>query len=189
MSQIYKGATAGSLPSEVTEIIQADSGNQATASAHIIIINSDDSTTNNANGITTLAGVTDSLLGNQVKILLTNRLQGTATSTNASNADIITFALDGAASKVYRASFEVAGKSTAGGFVVEGVGYTVNASFSTDGASASIIGTPYSDTDEDTNLTGCTISVVASGNNIILRAVGIALKTIQYSAVGHYVVI
>jgi hypothetical protein len=122
-----------------------------------------------------------------IYVELTNRVQGTGTSTAGSNADLITFPLS--ANSVYRFNIDVTGKSIAGDFIGEGVGYTVFASARRIGGGAVIISSPFQDNDEDTNLTSSTISFIASGNDVILRAVGTATETMIYNAVGYYVVI
>ena len=140
-----------------------------------------DATINNVNGITTIGTPASNLL----EVTLTNRLQGTASVTGAVTGDIITFDL-GASAAVYRFTFVVSGRDTTSG---DGVGYTVDASARTDGAAATTIATPFIDADEDASLSAALITVVASGNNVILRSTGVAGQTIDYSAVGYYVVV
>tara|TARA_R110002126_G_scaffold51939_1_gene141845 strand:+ start:19566 stop:20105 length:540 start_codon:yes stop_codon:yes gene_type:complete len=153
----------------------------AVPAANILQLLGDDTEVDNANGIRT-SGAT-----NVATIELTNRLQGTASVTGAVTGDIITFTLDAAAAKVYRFEFKVAGRDTG---TDDGVGYTVDASAKCDGAgTATMIGAPFQDADEDASLVGATMDVVASGNTIILQATGIAVQTISYSAVGTYVVV
>ena len=185
MSQIYRSTSAGPSPPDVATSYTTDNGT-AVPSANVLQVNAIDVTDNNVNGIQTTGGLAEAGASNRVQVELTNRLQGTATSTNASNADIITFALDAANPMVYRFNFDVSGRSTAGNFTGEGVGYRVLATARTDGAAATIIETPFIDADEDTNLMGASIDFIASGNNVILRAVGIAAETISYGAVGYY---
>ena len=55
---------------------------------------------------------------------------------------------------------------------------------------ATLIATPFIDTDEDSgapSLTSALMDFVVSGNTVILRATGVADRTITYSAVGSYV--
>lgn len=155
-----------------------DSGS-AVPVANVLQILANDTTSNNTNGVQT-TGAT-----NIVTVQLTNRLQGTGTATGAVPEDIITFDL-GASPAVYRFEFDVAGRNTGTG---DGVGYSVDATARTDGASATIIQTPNIDADEDILLVAALIIVVASGNNIILRVTGVVNQVIDYSAVGLYVVV
>ena len=158
----------------------------AVPALNILNVTALDVTDNNVNGIQTRGGV--STVGgatNDLEVQLTNRLQGTASVAGAVTGDIITFGLGGTAA-VYRFEFDVAGIDTATG---DGVGYSVDASARTDGATATIIQTPNIDADEDASLTAALIDMVASGNNIILQPTGVAGQTINYSAIGLYVVV
>jgi len=188
MSQIYRSKVSSSdLPPDVPTEFDTQNGN-AVPAANILIISATGTEENNTDGIQTVGGGVDSTASNEVQIQLTNRIYGTATSTNASNADIITFALS-ASPAVYRFSIDVAGRGTAGSFVGEGVGYTLFGGAKTDGATATVIQTAFSDNDEDADLKDATIEFIASGNSVILRAVGISGETISYAAVGSYLVI
>lgn len=170
------------IPPGTVATITGDSGGAVSPDgSNNINLFSDDSTANNANGVTVI-GVPAS---NQLTVTLTNRLTGTASSVNAANADIITFAL-GASAAVYRFDFMVVGRDTGTG---NGVGYHLFASVRTDGASATLIQTPFTDNDEDTALTAATLNLVMSGNSVILRANGVAGQTISYLATGTYVVV
>lgn len=160
----------------------------AVPAANVLDVRALDVTTSNANGIQTRGGV--STVGgatNDLEVQLTNRLQGTASVTGAVTGDLITFALSSSTASTYRFTFDVAGIDTATG---DGVGYRVEASARTDGvATATIIQTPNIDADEDASLAAALIDVVASANNIILQPTGVAVQTINYSAVGTYVVV
>lgn len=151
----------------------------ATPAANNINILADDTTDNNNNGLATSGS------GDTVTILLTNRFQATGTADNGATADLVTFDL-GASAAVYRVEFKVAGRETTTG---DGAGYTLFACFKTDGASASIVDNQFKDADEDTALEAGDMNLIASGNNMILRATGVAALTINYSAVGYYVVV
>lgn len=184
MSQIIKNLVSGGpVPPEIATSYVTQDGT-AVPAANVLIVNAIDSTENNANGIITKGGVLGTGTSNEVDVVITNRLQGTAVSTNASNADIITFSL-GASAAVYRFSFDVTARDTGTG---DGLGYTVFASARTTGAAATVIATPFTDSDEDASLLAATISFISSGNTVILRAVGVAGQTINYTAVGTYVV-
>lgn len=178
MSQIFKAMASGPVPPNVPTTFVTDSGN-AVPAANILNVLGNDTTANDADGITTTGA------GSTLTILLTNRVTGTASSVNGATADIITFSL-GASPAVFRFSILASGRDTGTG---DGVGYTVDAAARTNGATATIISTPDIDADEDASLSTALMSFIASGNNVILRATGVVGQTISYNAVGYYVVI
>jgi len=184
MSQFYVATTGGNLPPVVPTSFVTDDGT-AIPAANILLVDALDSIEDNDSGITTKGGVAGTGTANEVDIVLTNRVQGTASVTGAVTGDIITFSL-AATSAVYRFEFKVAGRDTTSG---DGVGYSVFAAVRTDGATATVIETPFYDADEDASLAGALIGVVASGNSIILQSTGVAGQTIAYSTVGYYVVV
>lgn len=182
MSQIYKpGTGSGPIPPTVPTSFVTDVNSPAIPAANILNEVGGATTANNTNGIRT----DGSSGGNTLTIQLTNRVSGTATVVGAVTGNIVTFALGGAAA-VYRFNFLVAGRDTATG---DGVGYTVDGSVRTNGAAATLIATPFIDADEDASLTTALLTVVVSGNNVILQATGVAGETINYNAVGYYVVV
>ena len=164
-----------SSPSVPTQF-DADTGS-ANPVANILNLLGDDTTANNVNGMQTTAA------GNTVTIELTNRLQGTGATVGAVTADIVTFAL-GVSATVYRFNFDVVGRETTTG---DGLGYLVLGTAKTDGITASIVATVYTDDDEAAALLGASITLVAVGNTVVLRSTGVAATNISYSAVGKYV--
>lgn len=179
MSQIYRSTSSGPSPPNVPTSFPTDDGT-AVPAANVLNVLARDTTVSDDDGIRTNADPDNS---NNLFVELTNRLFGTASSVNAANADIITFSL-GAVAAVYRFEFHVCGRDTATG---DGVGYTIFGSARTTGAAATIISTPFNDNDEDASLIAATMNLIASGNNVILRAVGVAGQTISYKAVGNYI--
>lgn len=155
----------------------ADDGSTATPASDNINNLSSSTSTNNDDGIQTRN------TGDTTETQLTNRLIDSVTSINGSTEDLITFDL-GVNPAVYRFKFDICGRDTGTG---DGVGYTVFASAKTDGASATIIATPFVDNDEDTSLLDASTNVIASGNNIILQVTGVLLQTISYKSLGSYV--
>ncbi len=181
MSQFYQGVTAGALPPAVPTSFVTDDGT-AIPALNILNVNGIDSTEDNSNGILTRATPAS---GNVLQIILTNRLAGTGTSTNASVLNLSTLTL-GSSAGVYRFQFYISGRDTVSG---DGIGYTVFASAKTNGVTATIISTPFVDNDEDASLVAASADFVASGNTVILQVTGVAGRTINYSSVGTYVVV
>lgn len=192
MSQVYKDLTSGPSPPAVPTSFTTDVRDNTTTgpgtaipALNILQVLGRDTTQNNDNGIRTDA---DPNNGNVLYVELTNRITGTGSTVGAVTADIITFDL-GASTAVYRFNFLVSGRDTAGASVGQGVGYTIDGSARTSGVAATVISTPDIDADEDTAIMGSLISFIASGNNVIVRATGVAGETISFNAVGTYVVV
>lgn len=180
MSQIYK--STGSGPPPTLEVTFVTDDGTVISMADIVNYNGVDSTEDNVNGILTRANPNNS---NNMEVVLTNRLMGTATVVGNVTGDIVTFAL-GSTDAVYRFNFEVTGRDTT---TQDGVGYTVFGSVKTDGATSTVIASPFVDNDEDASLLAASMTIVASGNNAILQATGVAGQTISFKAVGSYVVV
>jgi len=168
--------SSGPVPPAVPTQFTTDSG-VAVPVANNLNIFGNDTTANNTNGITTTGS------GSTVTVLLTNRLQGTGTTGGAIAVDVITFPL-GATPGTYKFHFEMAAFDSS---TPSGLGYSIEASARTTGAAATVISTPDADEDEDVALALADWFVVASGNNIILRGLGVAGLTMNWSAVGYYV--
>lgn len=172
-----------------------DDGKTTSPVNNVLIVSADDTIQNNDSGVRTIGnddGMSGRPAANEIRVEITNRLQGIATVEFdvATTGDIITFGL-GATAAVYRIEFDVVGIETTSGL---GVGYSVDATARTNGTVATIIQTPNKDADEDQDLPGMVnslaaadVNVIADSNNIILRATGVTLRTISYSAVGIYV--
>jgi len=178
MSQI--SATLKSTPSVPTSFITDDG--TAIPVANTLNLLARDTTDNNVNGLRTKA---DPSGGDDLYVELTNRVRGTATVSGATTGDIITLDL-GASAAVYRFHLHVTGRDTGTG---DGLGYSVFGSIKTDGATATVIKTAFTDGDEDVSLEDAQMDFIASGNNMILRATGVAAQTISYAAYGYYIVV
>lgn len=182
MSQFFVSSSGGGpLPPTVPQEFVTDDGT-AIPAANSLNVNGGSTSDPNDNGIETRANPN---LSDNLEILLTNRLTGTATSVNASTEDIVTFTLV-ATDACYRFEFFITGRDTATG---EGVGYTMFASARTDGAAATVVATPFLDNDEDASLITATVGMIASGNDVILQVTGVAGQTITYKTVGSYVAV
>lgn len=172
---------SGPVPPTVATSYVTDVNSPAIPAANVLNVLGNDTTVDDPDGIRT-----DGSSGsNTLTVQLTNRLTGTGTSVNAATSDIITFSL-GAIVASYRFNFDVIGRDTTTG---DSVGYSVDGTAKTNGAAASLVATPFIDNDEDASLVTADMDLIASGNNIILRATGVAGQTITYKAVGLYVVV
>lgn len=174
--------SSGPVPPTVATTYVTDVNSPAIPAANILNVLGNDTTANNANGLQT-----DGSSGsNTLTVQLTNRLQGTTSTVGLTNSDIITFSL-GATPAAFKFHFEVtAFEST----TPAGLGYSIEASARTTGAAATIISTPDADEDEDVVLENeADWSVVASGNNVILRVTGVTGFTLNWSAVGYYIMV
>lgn len=103
---------------------------------------------------------------------------GTGQTIGAVTADVITFPL-GVTAGTYSIEVQVAGFESG---TPAGVGVTLTAAVRTDGASATLIGTPDKIVLEEAALTGATADVIVSGNNAIVQVTGVALLTINWVA-------
>lgn len=188
MSQIIKNLASGPVPPSVptnfvTDYNAAFSGpGSSVPLANIENIIGSSSSIDNANGIATRANPDG---GNNLFVLLTNRVFGTGVSVNGASLDLITVPL-AVVPASYRFQVEIVGRETTTG---DSVGYTTFGSIKTNGILATVIETPYTDVDEDASLITATVDFVASGNTGILRVAGVAGTTITYKAVGTYLVV
>ena len=182
MSQIIKTATSGGgvLPPQVPTSFITDDGT-AIPSLNVLNVVGVDSTETNDNGILTRANPNPS---DNLEVVLTNRLFGGVSTAGALTADLITFALELGTPASYIFDFKVIGRESVSG---DTVGYTIFTSAKTDGTTASIVETPYIDTDQDTSLLDASIDFVSSGNDVILQVTGVIATNITYKALGTYI--
>lgn len=173
------GEGGGVIPPEVPEQFVTDNGT-AIPVLNSLNVNGGSSSINNDNGIEAQANPN---LGDNIDIVLTNRLIGAATSINASTENLITFPLANV-EKCYRLECFVTGRDTVTG---DGIGYTVLASARTDGINAAIIATPFVDNDEDASLVTASITLIALGNDIIVQVTGVTSQTIVYKCLFSYI--
>ena len=172
MSQ--SGNLSVTLPPGSTLSFSTDSGS-ATPAANVIKFKT---TGVGANGYT-LTGA-----GDTVTLTIDNQtISGTGQTIGAVTDDIVTFAA-GATPGTYKFDINVA---LFEGTTPAGAGYNIQSTVRTDGAATTLIETPYEDVDEEAALAAADIDVVVSANNVIIRATGVALLTINYKVVASYV--
>ena len=186
MSQISITSSGGTpvIPPEVPQAFIADTG-AAIPAANILNVNGaplpnpaviDD----NDNGIETYANPNGSP---NLAIFLTNRKVGTAPVTGTGPTDIFTQAL-GATPGTYNFQVYVSGFEST---TPAGCAFTVFGSVRTTGAAATVIVQQDIISDREPALVTATFQLVASGNNIIARATGVAGLTINFKVLANYI--
>lgn len=186
MSQIFKTLTSGGpIPPVIPTEFDTQDGN-AVPAANILIIDAFDNRENNNNGIETKGGVAagdppGTGAPNEVSIYLTNRLQGTITTTGLQTLPFITFTPT--VIGTYAIEVRVAAYNTTASL---GAGYSVFGTARFDGVNSTICGTPDKITNEEGAMSAANVTMTVSGANILVNGVGYAANDINWSAVGLY---
>lgn len=180
MSQIYRSTNGDPA---VATTYNADSGS-AVPAANILIVSADDTTANNNNGLQTAAGAGEGLNANEVQVQLTNRIQGSGTTSNANTTDLITLPL-GATPGTYSFIVNLCAFDSA---TPASASYKLFFGFRTDGATATLIDDVDRINHEEAALSAANATAVASGNNAVVRVTGVAgIDPLNWNAVGYYV--
>ncbi len=180
MSQIYKSLVSGPVPPAVATSYVTQNGT-AVPAANILIIDGFDSTENNDNGIITKGGVVGTGTANEVDVVITNRLQGTTSTSGAVTAPIVSFTptVIGTYSIEYRVS---AYNTTA----LLGAGYSIFGTARFDGVNSNLCGTPDKITNEEGAMSSANVTMTVSGGAILVNGTGYLAQEINWSAVGLY---
>ncbi len=179
MSQIFKSLTSGPVPPAVPTSFVTDINSPSVPVANVENVFGGFVSTDDADGIQT-----DGSSGsNTLTVQLTNRLRGTGTTIGATTADLVTFPL-GATPATYIIDANFAGFESV---TPAGAGYSLFGTVRTNGATASLVGTPDKINNEDAALIACNADIVVSGNSAILRVTGTAGLTVRWVVVATYV--
>lgn len=175
MSQIYVPSTS-SMPSIPTQFT-TDNGQATPSNNNINIVGAcveDDN----------IAGIQTEGSGSTVTIELTNRFCGqTLGATGGTTVDLIDFDL-GASISAYRFSFDVIAIDTGNGNTC---GYTLFATFKTDGITSVRVKSPWIDSDEDTSKKLAKLDmVVDGGSGVILQFTVPVGNTMDIATIGTY---
>lgn len=168
--------SAAPLPPEVPTTFTADSGSAVPVANNLNVFGID-STANNNNGILTTGS------GATLSVVITNRLQAQGSAAGAVNTDLVTFDL-GATPGTYTFDICVSGFEST---TPASCGYQLFGTVRTDGASATLVGTPDRIANEEAALTACQAALVVSGNNAVIRVTGTAGLTVNFGTVATYV--
>lgn len=169
--------TSGPSPPDVPTTFEADEGS-AVPVDNTLIVSADDTMDNNANGLQTRAGLGEGLAANEVQVQLTNRITGTAQTTDGTTVEDLIDPFDvGATPGTYLMFVRV---------VVFNVTDNLSASYASyrvvraTGAAALSVGGATSFIFEEGAMSGILVVNGVSGNEVTLTAVGLADKTINY---------
>lgn len=121
--------------------------------------------------------------GKDIAITNTFLVEGTGSTSGAVTDDLVTVTLSGSATayrfEIYAVGFEATGPAAAG--------YSITGSIRTDGATATLVGTPDKNNDEDASLAAADCNLVVSGNTAIVRATGVAALDINWRTSVQYI--
>lgn len=184
MSQIYKPLTSdGPIPPNIpTSFITQDG--TAVPAANVLIVNGTDSSENNDNGIISKGGVVGTGTSNEVDIVITNRITGTATTTdNITPQTLTTFSL-GATPATYLLEIRIIAYNVTDAL---SAGYTSTSTIRTTGVSGSEISANPGIVSEEGTMTGVVVQNQISGNNVETIVTGLSGKTIHWKALTTYI--
>lgn len=185
MSQVIKNLMSGPVPPAVPTTFDTQDGN-AVPVANVLLVNAYDSTEDNANGITSKGGAAagdppGTGAANEMDVYLTNRVQGTVTTANATPTALVTFTPS--VLGTYTIELRIAAFNTTD---VLGSGYSLFGTARYDGVNSNLCGTADRIVNEEAGMEDCNTTFTVSGANIVINAVGLVGKTINWSAVGLY---
>lgn len=123
-------------------------------------------------------GVTTSGAGGTITITSSGGLTGSGQTIGAVTVDLITINL-GAVATTYTIEAKIAGFNSA---TPAGCGYNLICVARTTGAAASIVGVQDKYVAEDAALVACDANFIASGNTIIVRALGVVGLTVNWNS-------
>lgn len=178
MSQFFQGVTAGALPPSVPLQFTADDLTVGVPIANNFNLLSNNTTANNVNGIQTTTIINGSA---NHYTQLTNRLQGTVSTSGAVTSAIVTFTPT--VIGTYAIEFRVSAYNTTS---LLGAGYSIFGSARFDGANSNLCGTADRIVNEEGAMSSANVTFTVSGANILLNGVGYADQNINWSAVGLY---
>ena len=180
MSQILQSVTSGNLPPDVPLNFQTQNGT-ATPAANLLIVNGNDSTENNNNGIISKGGVVGTSTINEVDLVLTNRIKGTVSTSGAVTSAIATFTPT--VIGTYSCEIRVAAYNETASL---GAGYSIFGAVRFDGTDCHLCGTPDKIVNEEGAMSSANVTLTVSPASIVLSGVGYAAQEINWSAVGLY---
>lgn len=179
MSQFFVNSSGGSgpTPPDVPTDFVTDNGS-AIPALNILNVNGVDSSENNVNGILTRANPD---LSNNLQIVVSNRLQGTANTVGATTSAMITFIPT--VIGTYAIEVRIAAYNETASL---GGGYSIFGTVRFDGVNSNLCGTPDKIVNEEGAMSSANATMTVVGANILINGEGYAAQDINWSAVGLY---
>ena len=180
MSQLYKNGSGGGgpLPPTVATSYVTDINSPAIPAANVLNVPGGTVSTNNINGVQT----DGSSGGDTLTVQLTNRITGTLTTADGVSQAVITFPLPTTGN--YAFDVNISAYNTTD---TAGASYAIFVGVKSVAGSATKLNLEDKIVNEEAAMSGCDVSVSASGNSAVFSVTGIAGKTIDWVAVGTYV--
>lgn len=184
MSQIYKPLTSsGPIPPIIPTSFVTQDGT-AVPLANVLLIDGIDSSENNDNGIISKGGVAGTGTSNEVDIVLTNRITGTATTTdNITPQTLSSFSL-GAIPATYLLEIRIIAYNITDAL---SAGYTSTSTIRTTGASGTEIDAAPGIISEEGAMSGVIVQNQIVGNSLEIEVTGLAGKTINWKSLTTYI--
>lgn len=184
MSNITKTLTSGGpIPPAIPTQFNTDSGN-AVPSGNILIVEGKTSTENNTNGIITKGNTPATAASNEVDIVLTNRIVGSATTTDAATTTVLSTFNLGIIPGSYIFTTQVTAYNLTDSLAAS---YSFQTCYRTDGATTTRITSGNLFISEEGAMSDVVVTNTASGNSYQVTVNGLALKTIHYVSLTEYI--
>lgn len=181
MSQIYKSLASGPTPPAIPTQFTADDTTTAVPVANNLNVFSRDTTDNNVNGVQTTA---DPDAGDNLYLELTNRIRGTATTTDSVTlTQVASFSL-GAAPATYLFEHRLIAFNATQSI---SAGYNIFQVYRTDGVTATKISGAPGIIAEETDMINGLSQFTSSGNNVVVNVQGINADTIRWYLLSTYI--
>ena len=182
MSQIYKSSASGPPPPAVPTDFVTQNGT-AVPALNILLVNGFDSVENNANGIITKGGVVGTGTSNELDIVLTNRIRVTATTSDGAGQTQTVTLMTPTNATVINFECVFVGYDAIND---EGCGGDQNGLSRKSAGTVTIIGINDDLDQSDPGLVSVDWNVIATGGDLEAQFVGVAGRTIVWSATFTY---
>lgn len=185
MSQIIVPVSGGILPPQIPTSFVTQDGT-AVPLANILLVDGIDSSENNDNGIITKGGVAGTGTSNEVDIVITNRITGTATTTDDATPQILTSFSLGATPATFLVELRIVAYNVTDSL---SAGYTSTSTIRTTGAAGSEIDASPGIIAEEGAMSGVIVQNQIVGNTIETVVTGLAGKIIHWRALHTYIIV